>query len=427
MRNISYFKNKKVAIVGLARSGLASASLLYDLGADVCVTDKSDSPAIRSAQANLKSGRIKIELGGHSKGFIEGKDLVVISPGVPETSQAIIWARQANIPVISEIEVASILCPADIIAITGTNGKTTVTTLIGKILSADKKKVFTCGNIGNPFCGQVAKMQPGDYVSLEVSSFQLETISSFKPKIALILNLSRNHLDRYNGMQEYLEAKKRIFLNQDENDYLVLNRDDPAISGLAGQARSKKVYFSKEQGLNPNQSAVLAAGGILGIEKNLMLGVLEEFKGVEHRMEHVADIRGVKFINDSKATTVDATVWALENLSGPVVLIAGGREKGNDYGVILEALRKKVKEVILIGEASGRIRDAFGEAVRLSEARSMQEAVARSQEAASPGDSVLLSPMCKSFDMFLDYEERGKIFKEAVIGLMTNDKIQSTK
>lgn len=393
---------------------MACANLLYDLGADVCVTDKNDSEAVRSTRALLKSSRIKSELGGHSKEFIEGRDLAVISPGVPETSSAVAWARQAKIPVISEIEVASMLCPADIIAITGTNGKTTVTTLVGKILREDKRRVFTCGNIGNPFCAEVAKMEAGDFVSLEVSSFQLEAIKAFKPKVSVILNLSRNHLDRYDNMQEYLAAKKRIFLNQDEGDYLVLNYDDPAVRGLAENARPKAVYFSKEQGLNPNQSAVLAVGGILGIEKGLIFGVFKEFKGVEHRLEYVADINGVKFINDSKATTVDAAVWALENVAGPIVLIAGGREKGNDYGFILESLRKKVKEVILIGEAAGRIKDAFSGIAPVSGAGSMQEAVEKSQEAAKAGDSVLLSPMCKSFDMFSDYEERGRVFKEAV-------------
>lgn len=417
MKNTDYFRGKKVVIIGLARSGLACANLLYDLGADVCVTDKNDSEAVRSAQALLKSSRIKSELGRHSKEFIEGRGLAVISPGVPETSPAVIWARQAKIPVISEIEVASMLCPADIIATTGTNGKTTVTTLIGKILSQDKRMAFTCGNIGNPFCAEVAKMEPGDFVSLEVSSFQLENIRAFKPKIALILNLSRNHLDRYDSMREYFAAKKRVFLNQDEGDYLVLNYDDPAVRGLAENARPKAVYFSKEHGLNPNQSAVFAVGGILGIEPSLISGVFKEFKGVEHRLEYVADINGVRFINDSKATTVDATMWALENVAGPIVLIAGGREKGNDYGIILESLRKKVKEVVLIGEAAGRIRDAFKEAVPVSGAGSMQEAVEKSHEASRAGYSVLLSPMCKSFDMFSDYEERGRVFKEAVRNL----------
>ena len=401
----------------MARSGLASANLLFDLGAKVSVTDANDNESTRRNAAQLKSKEIKLELGRHTREFIQGQDLVILSPGVPDTALPVTWADSLKIPVISEIELAWTLCPAEVIAVTGTNGKTTVTTLIGLILAASSAKVFTCGNIGNPFSGEVEKMQAGDYVSLEVSSFQLERVNKFRPKISVILNLSRNHLDRYKGMEDYLAAKKRIFLNQGKDDYLVLNQEDEAIRRLAQETKAQVSYFSKSKDFNPNQAAVLAVGKILDIDEQIILKVLKEFKGVEHRMEQVAEIKGVKFINDSKATTVDATIWALRNLSGPVLLIAGGREKGNDYALIRDLLREKVKEMILIGEAKKKIKDALNGALSLGEAADLPQAVAMAFQKARSGDTVLLSPMCKSFDMFTDYEERGRVFKTAVVGL----------
>jgi UDP-N-acetylmuramoylalanine--D-glutamate ligase len=414
MRNADYFKNKQVVIVGFARSGLASANLLFDLGADVFVTDNQDNDFVRSNAAKLKSANIKLELGRHTKEFIENKDLLILSPGVPNNALPVIWAEQLKIPVISEIELAWILCPATVIAVTGSNGKTTVTTLIGRILEASGKKVFVCGNIGNPFAAEVRKMTENDFVSLEVSSFQLERINSFKPKISVILNFSRNHLDRYNDMQEYLAAKRRIFMNQDKTDYLVLNTEDPLSKELARQTTANVVYFSQRQDLNPNQAAALAVSSILGLKKEVCLEALRGFKGVEHRMEYVAQIKNVKFINDSKATTADSAIWALKNIDSPIILIAGGRDKGLDYGIILEPARGKVKEVILIGEAKQKLKEAFKGVLSINEAASLKEAVNAAFLKASPGDCVLLSPMCSSFDMFSDYEERGRVFKEAV-------------
>ncbi|MDD4899285.1 MAG: Mur ligase family protein, partial [Candidatus Omnitrophica bacterium] len=387
------------------------------LGAKVSVTDAQDNEVTRRNCAKLISEEIKIELGKHSRAFIEGRDLVVVSPGVPPASEAMIFSRELNIAVVSEIEVASMLCPGTIIAVTGSNGKTTVTTLVGKILEAAGKKVFTCGNIGNPFSGEVSKIKEGDFVSLEVSSFQLENIRDFKPKISLILNFSRNHLDRYKDMQEYLEAKKRIYLNQDKNDYLILNSDCPVSQALAQEARGNIVYFSKTEGLNPNQAAVVAVGVILGVTKETCLKVFKQFNGVEHRMEYVAEISGIKFINDSKATTVDSAVWALESIAGQVVLIAGGKDKGLDYKVVLDSARNKVREVILIGEAKEKIKAALKGALLISEAGSLDGAIGLAFNKAKPGDSVLLSPMCSSFDMFSDYEARGRAFKKAVLEL----------
>ncbi len=417
MRNIKYFKDKKITVVGLAHSGLACANLLHSLGARVSITDIKDSSQTRSYAALLSSRDILVELGKHSEDFIRQADLVVISPGVPGNSQPIIWAKRFSKPVYAEIEVASMLCPGQIIAVTGSNGKTTVTTLIGMILEACGKNVFVCGNIGNPFSAEVGKMREGDFAVVEVSSFQLETIRDFKPKIALIINLTPNHLDRYNNMQEYLAAKKRIFMNQDKNDFLILNALDPLLEGLAGEAASKIVFFDEDQGLNPNQCAVLKAGEILGLDRPKMLDVFSKFKSLEHRMEEVAQINKVRFINDSKATTADSAIWAINSISSPVILIAGGRHKGIDYRVIIEAARNKVKQVVLIGEAKDRIAACLDGEFPVEKAASLEEAVNKAYALAKPGYSVLFSPMCSSFDMFTDYGERGRYFKKIVLDL----------
>jgi len=419
MRNSEYFKNKKVTIVGLARSGVACANLLHRLGAFVSVTEINDNSQSRQACAKLSFSEIKVELGKHSQDLIKQADLVVISPGVPMNSLCVNWAKEFNKLLISEIEVASILCPAQIIAVTGSNGKTTVTTLIGKVLAATQKKVFVCGNIGNPFCAEVEKMQSGDFVVLEVSSFQLETIKDFKPLIAIILNLTPNHLDRYNNIQEYLDAKKRIFMNQEQGDFLVLNADDPLLSSLSCNPKSKVIFFTKQEGANPNQSAVIAVGKALGVELGKMQKVFQEFKGIQHRLEEVVEINGVKFINDSKATTADSAIWAISNISSPINLIAGGRHKGIDYRVILDVAKDKVIHAFLIGEAKDIIAsDLKAGGFWIEKVDTLKEAVTKAYLSARPGYVVLLSPMCSSYDMFTDYEERGRAFKRIVLDLV---------
>lgn len=420
MKNKNYFKDKKVTVVGLARSGFACANLLYDLGALVSVTDNQDNDATRAYATQLKFKNIKSETGRHSQDFIKGRDFIVVSPGVPDTALPVVLGNQFQIPIISEVELAWILCPATVIAVTGTNGKTTVTTLIAKILEAAGKKVFICGNIGTPFCGKVEKMEVGDFVCLEVSSFQLEKIREFKPKIALILNFTCNHLDRYKDLEEYLRAKKRIFMNQDESDYLVLNNDDPVVKDLARETKANVVYFSRKPKLNPNQAAVLAVASILGVNKELCWEIFREFKGIEHRLEYVAEINKVAFINDSKSTTVDSTAWAFKNISSPIILIAGGRDKGIEYSIISGLIRKKARAVILFGEAREKIKNALIGISSIHGASTLEEAVRLAFSKAKPGDCVLLSPMCSSFDMFLNYEERGKVFKQAVLNLAAN-------
>ena len=414
LRNQEYFRGKLITMVGLARSGLACANLFYELGAQVSVTDAKNAPLTRRNARQLKSKKIKLELGRHTPDFIKRRDLVVISPGVSDTALPVVWARKFGIPIISEIEAGWILCPATVIAVTGSSGKTTVTTLIGLVLKAAKKRLFVCGNIGNPFTGEIKKMRPSDFVVLEISSFQLEKIQTFKPKIALITNVSNNHLDRYPGMKEYIQAKKRIFLNQDKSDYLVLNAEDKELRKMSRETKARVVFFKNEKGLNPNQSAVLAVCSILGIAKKTCLKVFKNFKGLKHRMEEVANIGGVRFINDSKATTVESAIWALKNIPSPVILIAGGKDKGVDYRALLATAQRKVKETILIGDAKKKIKSAFKGILSVSESATLEGAVRQAFSKARPGDCVLLSPMCSSFDMFSDYEHRGRVFKKAV-------------
>lgn len=417
MRNTDHYKNKKIAIVGLARSGLACANLLYDLGTDVCVTDNKDTDVTRSNILKLKSKNIRVELGRHTQDFIKDKDLIVISPGVPNSALPVIWAQDFKIPIISEIELAWDLCPGKVIAVTGSNGKTTVTTLIGKMLEEAGNEVFVCGNIGNPFSAEVQKIKEDDCICLEVSSFQLERIRAFKPKISVILNFTSNHMDRYKNMQEYLEAKKRIFINQDKTDYLVLNYEEPVLRELARETKAQVIYFSHKQDLNPNETAVLTIGSILDIDERLVLNIFREFNGIEHRLEYVTEINNIKFINDSKATTADSTVWALKSINEPIVLIAGGKDKGVDYKAVLDLACKKVRDVILIGEAKQKLESVFRGFLPVDEAVTLEEAVRKAYVKAKAGECVLLSPMCSSFDMFSDYEERGRVFKEAVYAL----------
>ena len=423
---MSIYAGKKVIVIGLARSGMCAANLLKDLGAIVSVTDSADNPALRERAEDLRSKGIAVEIGRHTVDFIRGQGLAVVSPGVHPESLALLWARKFNIPVISEIELAWRSCPAEVIAITGTNGKTTVTTLIAEVLNAAGKKALALGNIGRPFSQEVRSLQAGDFVSLEVSSFQLETIDRFRPKVSVILNLTSDHLDRYKDMSEYLAAKKRIFKNQSADDYLVLNYDQPELRALVKESKAKTIFFGKtysrqnipeQSSLNSNQLAVLAVCGILGVSREICLKVFAEFKGVEHRMEKVDNINGVDFINDSKATNVDSTVWALNNTVKPAILIAGGRDKNSDYQTIADLIRQKVRLMVLIGEARDKIRKALEGVLPMQEASSLEEAVRLGFKQAQPGDCVLLSPMCASFDMFENYEHRGKVFKDVVMGL----------
>jgi UDP-N-acetylmuramoylalanine--D-glutamate ligase len=417
MRNTGYFKGKRITVIGLARSGLACANLLHELGAEVSITDSKPGEFLKDAISQLVSPDIRVECGKHTREFILGRDIVVLSPGVPDEAPPVQWAIKLGISIISEIEVAWTVCPAQVIAVTGSNGKTTTTTLIGLVLEAAGKHAVVCGNIGNPFTGEVSKIASGDYVVLEVSSFQLEKIINFKPYIALITNLKSNHLDRYNNLKDYIGAKKRVFLNQDGGDFLVLNSQDSVVAGFAGDSRAQVGYFKEEPGLNPNQAAVMRIAQILGISQEICAGVFAGFKGLEHRMEEVARINQVTFINDSKATTVESAMWALRNVPQRCVLIAGGKDKGLDYRLIMDLAKHKVRAFVLIGQAREKIKAAIAGQLPIEEAQDLQDAVIKAYNKAEAGDWVLLSPMCSSYDMFTDYEQRGKVFKGIVKGL----------
>lgn len=433
------FKGKNVTVAGLAKSGMAAALLLKRRGAVVWATDSGDSPSLGEHKRLLEKRGITVETGGHSRGFIRGKDLIVISPGVPEGSPVLKWAGEYGVPVIGEIELGYLCCPSPIVAVTGTNGKSTTTTLIGEILRRGGKRAVVCGNIGNPFCGEIAKIRGGSIVVLEVSSFQLESVDRFRPYVAVVLNISQNHFDRHPGLGAYVNAKARIFANQQKGDWAVLNLDDPSVKGLRARTKAKAVFFSRKKGIprllcSPedlkikgahNIENVLACqrvASIFGIKPAKVRQALKGFRGLEHRFEHVAQKRGVEFINDSKGTTVLATVMALESCVKPVILIAGGHDKGSDFGKAVKAVSEKVKKLVLIGEAKEKIRRQIAGAAPHIFASTMDDAVRKAFAAAEEGDCVLLSPMCASFDMFRNFEERGRVFKKAVRSLSAGKK-----
>jgi len=416
----------KVVVVGLARSGIEAARLLASRNDTVFVTEFKNDKAVQNVgDLLIAEGTIKpenIELGGHTDNFIKKPDLIVVSPGVRRDALPIKLAKAKKIPVISELELAYTMCPAPIVAVTGTSGKTTTTTLIGEMLKAGGFDAIVCGNIGNPFSGEIKKIRKNSIVVLEVSSFQLEFIDKFKPSVSIILNISDNHLDRYKDMEEYVTAKCRIFLNQDANDTLLLNKNDELLSEIAGIVKGPKAEFFNEYKdfgarhkiLNEDFLAAMSAASIIGVYEAKMLKVLRDFKGIEHRLEHVANVSGVDFVNDSKATTISSVGWALKSLEENIVLIMGGRYKGGDFGLLKPLVKQKVDYIISIGEARPQIKSGLNGVKPIFEANSFSEAVSEGFKKAKKGGRVLLSPGCSSFDMFKNYEERGKIFKELV-------------
>lgn len=411
---------KKIAVIGAAKSGLAAAKLALQLKAFVRISDNTEAAKVSADLIDwAQREKIPLELGGHTKAFIQDSDLVVISPGVRIDAQAVMWAKEKNIPVIGEVEFAYRFCQAPVIAVTGSNGKTTTSTLIKDVLAKAGYNVYLCGNVGMPFAEYVVNVAVPDFYVLEISSFQLESIVEFKAHIAVFLNFNQNHLDRHKDMEEYFEAKKRIFLNQGPEDFAVLNARDQrlqqGIKGLRAQVR----YFNQEGQpgapfKNPNQAAAAAVADILGIAPDIYHQVFKDFRGVEHRMELVRTIDGVDYINDSKATTAEAGRWALENLEKPVLMICGGRDKHIDFSVLQDIVYKKVKRMFVYGESKDKIRKVFEPVVPVESCDALGAAVQKAKESAHAGDCVLLSPMCTSFDMFRNFEERGKVFKEIV-------------
>ncbi len=434
-------KDKKVVVFGLGRTGIAVSRRLLDLGARIFVTEgKKKEKVSNDVFLQLKNLGIELEFGGHSIGFIKDADLVILSPGVHLDLPIFDEVRRLKIPMISEVEFAYWLLKQPIIAVTGTNGKTTTTTLIGEILKEGGLKAAVAGNIGYPL---VSVDERGlDYIVAEISSYQLEAIQSFKPWISLILNITEDHLERHKTMEEYIALKGRIFENQGREDFLIYNADDPLVSKLIKKAKSKLIPFSKESRLAvkikkkiylkgehnlENALAATAAATLCRVKEEGILKVLSEFKGIEHRIEYVTSINGIAFYNDSKGTNPDSTIVALKALSKDtpstalrprnIILIAGGRDKGGDLTKMCKEIRERTKAVVLIGEATERFKNALlnSNFESIYTADSMENAVGKSFALALEGDSVLLSPACASFDMFTDFEQRGRVFKSEVM------------
>lgn len=444
-------KGKKILIFGLATSGVGAANLLADLGAEVVVTDKKPEEKLIGFIEKLSSS-VRLSLGGHPKELVNGIDLIVVSPGVPMGIEPLKQARLKGIKIIGELELAYQVAGDRIpfYAVTGTNGKSTTTTLIDLMLRRAGKNTLFGGNIGNAITGELYKTDEADCAVIEVSSFQLESIEKFKPKVAVILNVTPDHMDRYHSMDDYRTAKERIFLNQTEEDFLVLNHDDPeTMKALKGDIKSKVFYFSRTHEVRGvyskgnkiywdighigrgmlMSSEEIAIKGVHNLE-NAMAGsamallagcpsqaiseTLREFPGLPHRLEFIRELDGVLFINDSKGTNIGAVLKSLESFSNPIILIAGGRDKAGDFRTLRPLIKGKVKAVLLIGEAKEKIRSAVGDLVECRFLEDMKETVRVSREIAVKGDVVLLSPACASFDMFRDFEDRGEKFKEAV-------------
>ncbi len=445
------------SVVGAAESGVSVAKLLASCGAKVFVSDSGTAEKLQKELAMLEQCGIPYELGQNSERILEAQ-IVVISPGVPLTAPIVRQAREKGLRVVSEIEVASWMCPegVGIVAITGSNGKTTTTTLTGRIFADAKKKSVVAGNIGTAFSSVVLDMDNETTAIVEVSSFQLDTIESFRPKISVLLNITPDHLNRYDyKFENYVASKCRIFKNQTPDDYLVYNYDDQVTRDAVKHGAQSKVRmlpfsltekFGEGAFVDNNRLLVRLDGkeyDVIGIDEisikgehnlynsmaaalvSVIMGMgtaslratLRNFKGVEHRLEFVREVEGVKYVNDSKATNVDAVWYAVRSFTEPLVVLLGGRDKGNDYTRLLEPVKDHVRAIVAIGESADRVVTNFVSIVPVERAGTMEEAVEIARRLARPGDIVLLSPACASFDWFNNYEHRGRVFKEIVNGL----------
>ena len=442
-----------ILIIGAARSGVASAEYLLSIGKQIVISDMNTKLA----------EDVETQLGHASVSYVWGKqpdvaalqpELIVMSPGVPLSIPPVVKARELGIPVISEPELAFRYSDVPFVAITGTNGKTTTTTLTAFLLEKEGRKVVAGGNIGLPLISQCPKMSANDIVVAEMSSFQLESVDSFCPKVAVVMNLTPDHLDRHKTMEAYAAAKANIFKNQGPEEYLLLNKDDAIVAAMAAGAKYHVYYFSQQEILDEgiwledgnlvyrldknaapqvlipaaeigivgshnwqNAMAASLAALLMGQQPEIIAERLRAFKGVAHRMEPVATIDGVLYVNDSKGTNPDSTEKALGSYGKrPIVLIAGGRNKGSDMAVLVPLMRAHCRGVVLVGEATGDFIDAF-ERTGYTDyvcADSFEDAVAKAREMAQSGDVVLLSPACASWDMFDNFEQRGDLFKELV-------------
>lgn len=454
-----------VTVMGLARSGVAACRLLQAAGAHVTVADRKEPAELTSILGSIDREHVRVTVGMQYESSLEEADLVVISPGVPYRLASLEAARRRGVKVIGELELASQFLRSPILAITGTNGKSTTVTLIGKFLGESGKRAFVGGNLGTALsdaamedfrASQEGKPSPYDYLVVEVSSFQLETIDAFHPWIAALLNVTVDHQDRYESLDDYVAAKQRIFENQTSSDFALFNLDDDRVAPLRHRVSAKRLGFTSMSTIgadlsggtylerdwivttvtgvrqeicrrseiriigNHNVQNVMAAvtyAVLCGCPLDAIRRVLATFPGLEHALEIVRERRGVRFVNDSKGTNVDATLKALESIEQPIWLIAGGRDKGGDFARLAQAVGRRAKRVILIGEAAPLLRRAWAGVATMTEAASLQEAVEYAAQGASSGDVVLLSPACASFDMFADYQDRGRQFKSLVQAL----------
>lgn len=438
-----------MVVVGAARSGIAAAELLLRKGAHVTLTETRPT---FDAAGRLRDLGVALELGGHDPGTLSAADLIVVSPGVPTEQPLFDLARARGVETIGELELASRWIAGRVIAITGTKGKSTTTTLIGRMLSADGRHVLVGGNIGVPLSAQVADSTPDTVHVVEVSSFQLETTTTFRPWIALWLNFSPDHLDRHPTVEAYAEAKARIFANQRPDDWAVVNADDPEVVRRSAGIRAHVVAFSPSghiadgfavdggwivhrtptsvdrlvpvaaveltgEHMMHDVLAAVSATSIAGAAPASMAKALRGFHGLEHVMEPAGHVRGVRFVNDSKATNVDAARRSIESFPRDVVVIVGGRFKGGDLRDLAAPLKARGRAVVAIGEAAPLVRESLSDVLPIVDAASMREAVERGYDAAQPDGLVLLAPACSSFDWFRDYAERGRAFKAEVAAL----------
>jgi UDP-N-acetylmuramoylalanine--D-glutamate ligase len=431
-----------VVVVGMARSGLAASRLLRSRGCEVFATDSNPEPALKR---EFDGDGIPSETGMHSLEVLETADEVVVSPGVPMEIGFLGAARQRGLSVVSEIEMAFRYLQGEIVAITGSNGKTTTTALVGHVLGHGPRPVQIGGNIGTPVSDLVSSSTEETINVIEVSSFQLDLTRTFRPRVGVLLNITPDHLDRYSGFDAYRSSKQRLFANQTEQDYAVLNGDDPGVYPLPSCMRPRRMEFSTRgrpaadaslrdgqvvigetpvmpigdiplRGMHnvENVLAALLAAEACGFETGRMASAVGTFRPVAHRIETVASIDGVEFVNDSKATNVDSAVKAVESFQEPIVLILGGQGKGSSYAPLVRAMSGRVRQAVTIGAAADAIEAAIGRAVPVRRARTMADAVEIAIGVAAPGDVVLLAPACASYDMYRNYEERGNDFKRSV-------------
>ncbi|MBE3133023.1 MAG: UDP-N-acetylmuramoyl-L-alanine--D-glutamate ligase [Acidobacteria bacterium] len=442
-------RGRRVVVVGGGRSGVAAAELLVARGADVTLTDlKAHLPE----DQRLRAAGVTLVLGRHPLDLILAADLVVVSPGVPWQQPVLEAGRQAGVKIIGEVELAWRFVRGRVVAVTGTKGKSTTTTLVGRMLAAGGVPVTAGGNLGTALSAQVAQSTPGTVHVVEVSSFQLEAIETFRPWIAVLLNVSADHLDRHVSFDEYVAAKGRVFANQEESDWAVVNADDPPALELAARTRARRRMFAMDTAISEGVTisggyivdrteagetpliplgairllgrhlvsdvlAAAAAARLAGVSPEAMTAAVEGFTGLEHTLEPVAEIAGVRFVNDTKATNIEAARRSIESFEGGVVPIIGGRFKGGDFRDLRAAVARRVTAVVAIGESRGLVREALGDVVPVTDALSMADAIRAAFAAAAPGGTVVLAPACSSFDMFTDYAERGRVFKEEVARL----------